>query len=331
VKAQALHLDRGMALVSAAAAVIATLAGCAFWILTGWPSGAAMPMMAAVMSCFFATQDDPVPFIKGFLVWTIYSVPLSAFYLLAVLPAIHSFEMLVLACAPAFLLLGVLIARPSTFGKAMPFMFGIAGTLALQDTNTADAASFINSTLAQLAGLALAVLVIGVFRSVGAGWTARRLLRAGWGELIRIGDGRHAPSVPEFSARMVDRIALLTPRLALAGPQQDLQASDALVDLRIGLNMTQLLAVRGELGRSQAALWALFEHLSQHFEARPRVDPVAETRLLASLDNVLRSVSAAQVSGARGTALASLAGMRRDLFPQAAPYEPSALLEKEIR
>ncbi|MFC5477278.1 FUSC family protein [Massilia suwonensis] len=331
VKAQALHLDRGMALVSAAAAVIATLAGCAFWILTGWPSGAAMPMMAAVMSCFFATQDDPVPFIKGFLVWTIYSVPLSAFYLLAVLPAIHSFEMLVLACAPAFLLLGVLIARPSTFGKAMPFMFGIAGTLALQDTNTADAASFINSTLAQLAGLALAVLVIGVFRSVGAGWTARRLLRAGWGELIRIGDGRHVPSVPEFSARMVDRIALLTPRLALAGPQQDLQASDALVDLRIGLNMTQLLAVRSELGRSQAALWALFEHLSQHFEARPHIEPVAEARLLASLDNVLRSVSAAQVSGARGTALASLAGMRRDLFPQAAPYEPSALLEKEIR
>ena len=105
---------------SAVAAVIATLAGCAFWILTGWPSGAAVPMMAAVMSCFFATQDDPVPFIKGFLVWTIYSVPLSAFYLLAVLPAIHSFEMLVLACAPVFLVLGVLIARPATFGRAMP-------------------------------------------------------------------------------------------------------------------------------------------------------------------------------------------------------------------
>jgi hypothetical protein len=173
--------------------------------------------------------------------------------------------------------------------------------------------------------------VIGVFRSVGAGWTARRLLRAGWGELARIGDGRQAPSLSEFSARMVDRIALLTPRLALAGPQQDLQASDALVDLRIGLNMTQLLAVRSELGRSQAALWALFEHLSQHFDARPRVDPAADARLLASVDNALRSVSAAQVSTARGDALASLAGIRRDLFPQVPPYEPSPLLDKEIR
>ncbi|XYJ10413.1 FUSC family protein [Telluria sp. B2] len=331
VPAHALHLDRGMALVSALAAIIATLAGCAFWIVTGWPSGAAVPMMAAVMSCFFATQDDPVPFIKSFLVWTIYSVPLSAFYLLAVLPAIHSFEMLVLACAPVFLLLGVLIARPATFGKAMPFMFGIAGTLALQDTNTADAASFINSTLAQLAGLALAVLVIGLFRSVGAGWTARRLLRAGWKELAHMGDGRLAPSVPEFSARMVDRIALLTPRLAMAGAQQDLQAADALVDLRIGLNMSQLLAARHELGRSQAALWALLEHLSQHFEARPRHDAAEEARLLASLDNALRSVSAAQGSNAQRDALSALAGIRRDLFPQALPYQPSPVLEKEIR
>ena len=331
VPVQALHLDRGMALVSSLAAVIATLAGCAFWIATGWPSGAAVPMMAAVMSCFFATQDDPVPFIKGFLVWTIYSVPLSAFYLLAVLPAIHSFEMLVLTLAPVFLVLGVLISRPATFGRAMPFLFGICGTLALQDTNTADAASFINSTLAQLAGLAMAVLVIGMFRSVSAGWTARRLLRAGWKELARMGDGRQAPSIPEFSARMVDRIALLTPRLAMAGAQQDLQAADALVDLRIGLNMTQLLAARHELGRSQAALWALLEHLSQHFEARPRSDAHENARLLASLDNALRSVSAAQASTSQRDALAALAGIRRDLFPQAAPYQPSPVLEKEIR
>jgi uncharacterized membrane protein YccC len=201
----------------------------------------------------------------------------------------------------------------------------------LQDTNTADAASFINSTLAQLAGLALAVLVIGVFRSVSAGWTARRLLRAGWGELVRIGDGRQVPSISEFSARMVDRIALLTPRLALAGPQQDLQAADALTDLRIGLNMTQLLAVRGELGRSQAALWALLEHLAQHFAARPGVDAAEDAHLLASIDNALRSVSAAASSDARRDALAALAGIRRDLFPQAAPYEPSPLLDKEIR
>jgi hypothetical protein len=137
--------------------------------------------------------------------------------------------------------------------------------------------------------------------------------------------------VPEFSARMVDRIALLTPRLALAGKQQDLQAADALVDLRIGLNMAQLQGVRGQLGRAEAALWPVLEHLAQHFEARPGVDPAGEQRLLASLDNALRAVCAAADGAAQGEAVAALAGIRRDLFPQAPPYAPSPILEKEIR
>jgi uncharacterized membrane protein YccC len=332
VSPRALHLDHGMALLSAAAAVITTLACCAFWILTAWPAGAAAPMMASILCCFFSTQDDPVPAIKSFLKYTIYSIPLGALYVLVLLPAIHSFEMLVLVCAPVFLALGVFLARPATFGAAMPFLFGVAGTLAMQDTNTADMMSFTNGMLAQILGLVVAAVVTGVFRTVGAGWTARRLLQAGWSELARLGSGERVASVPEFSARMVDRIALLTPRLALAGPQQDLQAADALVDLRIGLNMAQLLEARAALGRSQGRLWPLLEHLSQHFAARPRVDGAEHARLLVSLDNALRAVcGAAAPSPGRAEAIASLAGIRRDLFPGAPPYQPSPILEKEIR
>jgi uncharacterized membrane protein YccC len=326
----ALHLDRGMALMSALGAAIGVLACSAFWIMTGWPSGSVVPMMAAVMCCFFSTQDDPVPFINGFLKYTLWSVPVSALYVLAILPAVHSFEMLVLVCAPAFLLMGVYIARPSTFGKAMPFLFGIAGTLAMEDTSNADMVSFINSTLAQLAGIWAAALVTRVFRTVGAGFTARRLLKAGWRELARIGSGAATPSVAEFSTRMVDRIAQLTPRLALAGAQQDLQATDALVDLRIGLNMTQLIAARAQLGRSQAALSPLMNQLSGHFAARPGVDQAREQRLQAALDNALRSVCTAPVSASRRDALAALTGIRRDLFPYAAAYQPSPAIEEEI-
>ena len=53
---------------------------------------------------------------------------MSALYLLVLLPAVHSFEMFMLVCAPLFLVLGVLLARPATFGRAMPFLFGICGT-----------------------------------------------------------------------------------------------------------------------------------------------------------------------------------------------------------
>jgi uncharacterized membrane protein YccC len=331
VPARALHLDRRLALISAFAAVMSVLVTCAFWIITGWPVGSGAPMMAAILSCFCATLDDPVPFVKGYLKYTLYSIPVSALYVLAVLPAIHSFEMLALACAPVFLFLGVMLARPTGFARGIPFLFGVAGTLAMLDTDSADMISFVNVTLAQLAGITATVLISSVFRAVGAGWVARRLLEAGWSELARLGSGEQVASVPEFSARMVDRIGLLTPRLAMAGTHQDLKAADALVDLRIGLNMAQLLESRAELGAAQASLWPLLEHLSQHFEARPRIDAAGDARLLASLDNALRSVSAAEQSGAQGDALASLAGIRRDIFPDAPPYQPSPIPEKEIR
>jgi uncharacterized membrane protein YccC len=325
VPPSALHQDRGMALLSAFATVVATLGCCAFWILTGWPAGAAAPMFAAVLCCFFATQDDPVPFIKVFLVYTVYSIPASALYLLGILPAVHSFEMLVLVCAPTFLLLGVWLARPSTFGRAIPFLFGLCGTLALIDTRTADIVSFTNGMLSQILGLTAAAVATGVLRRVGAGWTARRLLKAGWGELARLGSGDRVTSLAEFSARMVDRVGLLTPRLALAGSQQDLQAADALRDLRIGLNMTLLQGVRSQLGRGEAAIKPLMAQLSTYFARRPGTDRDGETHLLGALDNALRAILAGTRDASQLEALAALTGMRRDLFPQAAPYD------KEIR
>lgn len=125
-------------------------------------------MTAGVFCCFFATQDDPVPSIRLFLNYTVVSVPLSALYLLVVLPGVHSFEMLALATAPAFLLLGMFTARPATAGQSMAVVFGVFGMLALQDTGTADMISFINGTLAQLAGFGAAALSTGLLRSVSA-------------------------------------------------------------------------------------------------------------------------------------------------------------------
>ncbi|RYF05685.1 MAG: FUSC family protein [Oxalobacteraceae bacterium] len=327
VSPSALHLDRGMALLSAFAAIVAVLVCCAFWILTGWPAGAAAPMMAAVLCCFFSTQDNPVPFIRGFLAYTIYSIPVSALYLLVLLPAAHNFETLVLFCAPVFLLLGVFVARPATFGRAFPFLFGVTGTLALMDTNTADIVSFTNGMLAQIAGLVAAAVITSMFRRVGAGWTARRLLKAGWRELARLGKGEKT-TLGEFSARMVDRIGLLAPRLALAaqatpGDQEGLQARDALRDLRVGLNMTLLQQIRAQLGRGDTALAPLMAQLSHHFERLPALDRDGETHLLGALDNALRAVCEGTHDAPQREALAALTGIRRDLFPWAAPYQPA--------
>jgi uncharacterized membrane protein YccC len=318
------HLDHGMALRSAFAAVVAILACCAFWIISGWPAGAAAPMMAGVFCCFFATQDDPVPSIRQFLNFTVLSIPLSALYLLVLLPAAHSFETLVLVTAPPFLVLGTLIGRPATAGRAMAIVFGVAGTLALMDTSTADMVSFTNGMLAQLAGYGAAALATGLLRSVSAEWTARRLLRAGRNELARMALALRAQSLRTVSTRMLDRIALLTPRLAMAGAGQDLSAVDALADLRVGLNMAQLRSMGPRLEQDGVPLDPLMRALAGHFRGSGQ-PAAAAPELLAAIDAMLRAVCARVDGSGRLDAASALASLRRDLFPAAPSYQPRSI------
>ncbi|WP_288378142.1 FUSC family protein, partial [uncultured Massilia sp.] len=149
----------------------------------------------------------------------------------------------------------------------------------------------------------------------------------------RLGSGERVTSLAEFSARMVDRVGLLTPRLALAGARADLQAVDALRDLRVGLNMTMLQSVRPAIGRADAAVATLMTQLARRFARLPALAPDAEAQLLEALDNALRAVCRGAADAARREALAALTGMRRDLFPGAPAYVPAHLpnLSKEIR
>ncbi len=209
---RALHRDRGMALLSAAAAGVAISAVCLFWIGTAWSNGATAAMMAAIFSCFFASQDNPVPGIMQFLTYTVYSIPLSALYLLGIMPAIHSFEMLALAMLPTAFVLGIFIARPASTGKAMAVLFGFLGTMALQDTHTADLVSFIDTQVAQCMGVATAAIIAAIFRTVSADWSARRIQAANWNELATLASSPRAPARHTYAARMLDRIGLLQPR-----------------------------------------------------------------------------------------------------------------------
>jgi hypothetical protein len=126
-----------------------------------------------------------------------------------------------------------------------------------------------------------------------------------------------------MSARMLDRVGLLTPRLAMAGPQQDLSAVDALGDLRIGLNMAQLRRVQSQLEKDGVSPQPLMQELSEHFRNRPAQPDTAEPSLLERLDALLRDVCAAAPSAAQREAVAALAGIRRDIFPDAPPYQPA--------
>ena len=327
-----LHLDLGMALWSGAAALIAILVCCAFWILTGWPMGAAAAMMAAIFCCFFASMDDPVPAINGVLAWTLWSMPFGALYVLVLLPLVQDMWTLMAVCAPVFLLLGAFIGRPATVGAALPFLFGVMGTLVMHDTAQADLTSYLNSMSGQLAGIFVAARVTRLMRSVGADWSARRIQRATWRELEDLARlPRPAGRGQAYLLRMVDRIALLAPRVAQSGGSvPGVPTDDALRDLRIGADLVALQSVRGQLpALAQRPLGPLLSAIGDWLRARIDGRPGAldgldapPASLLERLDAALAGLleayaGAGDLPPEAHPAAGALMGLRRNLFPDA--------------
>lgn len=321
--APARHIDHGMALWSAAGAVIAILLCCAFWIATGWPDGASAPMMAAVGCCFFAGQDDPSVGLRGFARWSFVSMVIVAGYLFAILPAISNIEMLLAALAPAFLLFGLLIARPATFFIGMLLAANTASLMALQATYGADFAAFANSGIAFFVGTEIAVITILLARAVGAEWSVRRLMRTGWIALADAAERRGNRDRAVFAGLMLNRIGLLAPRLAaLTG--SELHRVDNLRELRVGLNIVDLRRARHGLSQhTLRSIDAMLDQIAADFRSYDGVTMPPE--LLARIDRALADTMGEASDNARGDALIGLVGIRRALFPQAT-YQPATQL-----
>lgn len=318
-----MHADLPLALLSGGAAVIAILLSCAVWIVSGWGDGAAAPVMAAVFCCFFAAMDDPVPAIKSFGIFSLVALPLSAVYMFAILPAIDGFPLLMAVLAPPLLFIGLYIPDPKRMGAALAVLIGFCNALALQETFSADFASFLNGNLGQFVGLLFAIIVTAALRSMGADASARRLLARTWRGLARLARARQAPEPAAFAAILVDRLGMLTPKLAEAGPQRDFVGVDALRDLRIGMNLVAVQAARPDLSpEGQTCVDAALDGVGEHFAglaAGRRHDPSPD--LLTRIDAALRGLSIAPAASAVN-GVSGLVGLRRNLFPEAPAFVP---------
>jgi uncharacterized membrane protein YccC len=317
------HVDHGMALWSAAGAVLAVLLCCAFWIATGWADGASAPMMAAVGCSFFANADDPTVGLRAFAKWTLVSMIVVAAYLFAILPAISNIEMLIVALAPPFLIFGLLIPRPATFFIGMILAANTASLMALQATYSADFAAFANSSLAFFVGTEISTITILLARSVGAEWSVRRLMRKGWTALAYAAESRGNRDRAVFAGLMLNRIGLLAPRLA-ALPDSELRNVDNLRELRVGLNIVDLRRARhGMSPQTLVAMDVMLDELGADFR---RYDGKAmPPKLLADIDRALAEAMTESDDAVRGDALIGLVGIRRGLFPEAAAYQPHAV------
>ncbi|OAX87978.1 multidrug transporter [Xanthomonas nasturtii] len=328
------HIDFGMAAFSALSAGFALMAYCVLWIGIGWEGGGNGAMMAAVTAAFFAAQDDPAPSMLSFLTWAVVASVVAGIYLFGIFPAIHDFPMLVLVLAAVFLPIGALLHRPKSMLIALPLVVNLTALLSLQNTYNANIQSFVNAAVAMVLGIGFAVVLTRVFRSVGAEWSARRLLRQGWRTLADAAEGHGAQDRQRFAARMLDLLGLLAPRLALTPEGSDLASVDMLNEVRVGLNILQLRSARHGLPQaSKEAVDAILAEVAKHYRQqvahkRPLPGPHA---LRERLDVSLARVGKVPAGAHRDDALLGLIGLRYSLFAQTVQrrenikHEPSAL------
>ena len=311
--------DHGMALLSAFSAAMATVLVSAFWIGAAWPAGGTAAMMAAVGCSFFAAQDDPAPAILQFLQFVMIGLAIDAVYLFVVLPKVVSFAQLALVFAPTFLVLGVMIAVPATNFAGMAIAVNAAGMLALADVYNADFTAFVNNALATAVGMATAASLTRIVRSVGAEWSARRLLRANRRDIARVAAHQGALDQATLTALILDRLCELVPRLAATGAHADQAAAAALVDLRTGLNVVHLQRDRVALpSEADIVVARTLDGIAGHF--RDRAPLPAHDALRADIDRAI--VAVIGVAGPRTrNLLLELVGIRHNLFPGAPPYQ----------
>ena len=150
---------------------------CAVWFATAWPNGPAAVVVAAVVCSLLASleQPDKVSMAAAATVF-IAAVPVFAtqFYLM---PLAVDFPSMAVALAPLMLTCGFIMAQPQIgpLGLLSAVYFAFASNI--DNVMTYDAAAFLNSSLAILVGIAVAVVLFATFFPETPAYAGRRFRR----------------------------------------------------------------------------------------------------------------------------------------------------------
>ena len=148
-----------------------------FWFATAWPNGPAAVIVAAVVCSLLAAteQPDKVSMAAAATV-IIAAVPVFAtqFYLI---PLAVDFPSMAVALAPLMLTCGFIMAQPQIgpLGLLSAVYFAFASNI--DNVMTYDAVAFLNSSLAILVGIAVAVVLFATFFPETPAYAGRRFRR----------------------------------------------------------------------------------------------------------------------------------------------------------
>lgn len=315
-----LHRDVAGAARGAAGAAVTIILGCALWIGSGWNDGGTAVMLAGVFLALFSASDNPLAPLWMFFWGTLIASALGMIYAFAILPRVDGFPELAMTLAPPLLVLGSLMHSPRFAGIALPALLGMGSPFIIAVKYTDNFESFANGSLAQLLGVLFAIVMARLLQSAGLESAIRRTLRAGWRDIAERSNVMGPPDVRGWINRMLDRIAVLSPRLALSGKAPGEPLYDVLRDLRTGVAIGELRQLRLDLPRERTGpLTSVLAEVGAYYRRlEPDARAPADPELLGDIDRALHLFAADEDRSVRRQAALALVSLRRNLFPDAA-------------
>nr|WP_231943026.1 FUSC family protein [Kosakonia sacchari] len=251
-KGYVFHRDSLSAARTALGAFVIILSGCLIWIDTAWPDGATAVSILGVCCTLFGSFDTPAPHIVKYMVGSAWGVMISLLYSFALLPAVTEFSVLVAVLAPAYILAGSLQARPATTFMAMGITLTLPILCELGAHYSGDFAVAVNTAIALFAATGFAVITMSLLQTVQADAAIERLLRACRRDVRRSVKGVFKPDETHWTNLMIDRTALLLPRLQRSGHSAEQTLNQMLHALRIGLSVMHLRRFQAQKDRKKA-------------------------------------------------------------------------------
>src|SRR5882757_3340475 len=149
----------------------------AFWFATAWPTGPTAIVVAAVLCSLLASTEQPDKIsMAAAATVLIAAAPVFAtqFYLM---PLAVDFPSMAVALAPLMLTCGFIMAQPQIgpLGLLSAVYFAFASNI--DNVMTYDAVAFLNSSLAILVGIAVALVLFATYFPETPAYSDRRFLR----------------------------------------------------------------------------------------------------------------------------------------------------------
>ena len=179
----------------------------ALWFATAWPNGPAAVVVAAVVCSLLASTEQPDKIsMAAAATVLIAAVPVFAtqFYLM---PLAVDFPSMAVALAPLMLTCGFIMAQPQIgpLGLLSAVYFAFASNI--DNVMTYDAVAFLNSSLAILVGIAVAVVLFATFFPETPAFAVRRFRR----QLVvhlgyLVGASRCASALPCYQRALCEQL-----------------------------------------------------------------------------------------------------------------------------